>query len=73
VIKRSTDALAWLRKHLETADTDLRREMVRSFAEALMGADADAVCGAPQRRDQPGAGEPPSRPPDPLLGHTGRQ
>jgi transposase-like protein len=47
VINKSMDALVWLRKQLETADTDLLREMVRSFAEGLMGADADAVCGAP--------------------------
>ncbi len=37
----------WLRKQLEEADPDLLREMVRSFAETLMGADADGVCGAP--------------------------
>jgi transposase-like protein len=40
------DALVWLRKQLDTDGNDLLREMVRSFAEALMGADADAVCGA---------------------------
>ncbi|MGH8916628.1 MAG: IS256 family transposase [Acidimicrobiia bacterium] len=37
----------WLRKQLEAADPDLLREMVRSFAETLMGADADETCGAP--------------------------
>jgi putative transposase len=47
VITESMDLLAWLRKQLAEADTDLLREMVRSFAEALMGAEADAVCGAP--------------------------
>ena len=41
------DPLAWLRKQLETADVDLLREMVRAFAENLMSADADALCGAP--------------------------
>jgi transposase-like protein len=40
------DPLSWLRKQLETADVDLLREMVRSFAETLMSADADALCGA---------------------------
>jgi putative transposase len=40
------DAGAWLRQQLEHADVDLLREMVRSFAEALMSADVDAVCGA---------------------------
>ena len=47
VIEKSMDALVWLRKQLEEADPDLLREMVRSFAETLMGADADEVCGAP--------------------------
>lgn len=37
----------WLRKHLEQADTDLLREMVRTFVQALMCAEADAICGAP--------------------------
>jgi transposase-like protein len=41
------DPLAWLRKQVETADVDLLREMVRAFAETLMSADADAMCGAP--------------------------
>jgi transposase-like protein len=40
------DLLTWLRKQLEEADADLLREMVRCFAEALMGAEADALCGA---------------------------
>jgi transposase-like protein len=40
------DPLAWLRKHVETADVDLLREMVRTFAETLMSAEADAMCGA---------------------------
>ncbi|GEM_PF-1702618 len=43
------DALAWLRKHLESADVDLLREMVQSFAEVLMAAEADALCGAGYR------------------------
>ena len=46
MINKSMDALAWLRKQLETDDNDLLREMVRSFAEELMSADADAMCGA---------------------------
>ena len=29
------------------ASPDLLRAMVQAFAEALMGADADAICGAP--------------------------
>src|SRR2546422_8742150 len=37
---------SWLRKRLEQASPDLLRAMVQDFAEALMGAEADAVCGA---------------------------
>jgi putative transposase len=37
---------SWLRQQLEHADVDLLREMVRTFADALMSADVDAVCGA---------------------------
>jgi putative transposase len=32
---------------LEQASPDLLRAMVKTFAEALMGAEADAICGAP--------------------------
>jgi putative transposase len=42
----SLDPLEWLRKHLEQDSPDLLREMVRSFAEQLMSAEADAICGA---------------------------
>jgi len=40
------EPLAWLRKQLEDADVDLLREMVATFAQALMGAEADALCNA---------------------------
>ncbi len=40
------DVLEWLRNQLEDADADLLREMVRTFAETLMGAEADVLCGA---------------------------
>jgi len=40
------DVQSWLRKQLEEASPDLLRAMVREFAEALMGAEADALCGA---------------------------
>ena len=42
----SLDALDWLRKHLEHDEPDLVRDMVASFAERLMSAEADAICGA---------------------------
>lgn len=40
------DALEWLRKHLDEDGNDLVREMVTAFAEKLMGAEVDALCGA---------------------------
>jgi len=39
------DALAWVRKQVEQADTDLLREMVKLFCERLMSEGADAICG----------------------------
>jgi putative transposase len=46
VVEHTMDVSGWLRKQLEEADPDLLRVMVKDFAEALMSADADAVCGA---------------------------
>ena len=46
MVENTMDALAWLRKRLEQASPDLLREMVESFAQALMSAEADALCGA---------------------------
>ena len=46
VTNNKMDRLTWLRKTLEEADLDLMREMLRVFAEELMGAEADALCGA---------------------------
>ena len=42
----SVDVAGWLHERLAAASPDLLREMVKTFAEALMSADADAVCGA---------------------------
>ena len=44
--KDKMDRLTWLRKTLENADLDLMREMLKVFAEELMSAEADALCGA---------------------------
>ena len=49
MVENNMDLLGWLRKQLAEAEPDLLREMVKSFAEALMGAEADALCGAPFR------------------------
>jgi transposase-like protein len=46
VVEHSIDAVEWLRKRLEEESPDLLREMVQSVAEALMSAEADAICGA---------------------------
>ena len=46
MVKNRIDALEDFRKQLEGADVDLLREMAKVFAEQLMGADADALCGA---------------------------
>src|SRR3954468_8448246 len=47
VVEHTMDVSDWLRKQLEQASPDLLRAMVKEMAEALMGAEADAVCGAP--------------------------
>lgn len=44
---RSIDPASFLAEHLERAEPDLLRAMRRTFVDALMGAEADAVCGAP--------------------------
>ena len=36
MVASTMDLLGWLRKHLEAADTDLLREMVLGFVQALM-------------------------------------
>src|SRR5918995_2712020 len=38
-----------VRRAAAGASPDLLRDMIKTFAEALMGADADAVCGAEYR------------------------
>jgi putative transposase len=42
----SIDVTGWLEEQLAQASPDLLRSVVQTFAEALMGADVDAVCGA---------------------------
>jgi putative transposase len=46
VVETTMELSGWLRKQLEGASPDLLRAMVQDFAEALMGAEADALCGA---------------------------
>jgi putative transposase len=47
VVETTMELSSWLRKQLEQASPDLLRAIVQDFAEALMGAEADALCGAP--------------------------
>jgi hypothetical protein len=44
----------FLREQAEVAGPDVLRAMVKTFADALMSAEADAICGAPygQRSDE---------------------
>src|SRR3954454_1855763 len=42
----SIDLSGWMAEQLSQASPDLLRQMVQTFAEALMSADADVVCGA---------------------------
>jgi transposase-like protein len=44
---------ALLEDNLAAASPDLLRAMVKTFAEALMSAEADAICGAPYGRPSP--------------------
>jgi putative transposase len=46
VVESTMDVNEWLRKRLEEASPDLLRAMVQDFAEALMGAEAEVLCGA---------------------------
>jgi transposase-like protein len=50
----SIDVTGWLEEQLSQASPDLLRSMVQTFAQALMGAEADAICGAAygQRSEQ---------------------
>src|SRR5947207_14406071 len=51
---KSMDPAQFLREQAASADPDVLRAMVKTFAEVLMSAEADAICGAPyeQRSDE---------------------
>ena len=46
MVEHTMDVMGWVRKQLEDASPDLLGAMVRDFAEALMSAEAEALCGA---------------------------
>ncbi len=43
---KSIDLSEFMTEHLERAEPDLLRSMLKTFVEALMSTEADAVCGA---------------------------
>jgi len=47
------DMTAWIDGQLEQASPDMLRSMLQAFAEALMGAQADAGCGAQHGQRSP--------------------
>jgi len=49
----SIETMAWLREQVEQADSDLLREMVQTFVEALMDAAVTALCHADYRERTP--------------------
>ena len=50
---RTMEPFEWLRKQLDDGCPDLVRQMIRQFAQELMGAEADALCGAPNGERHP--------------------
>jgi putative transposase len=46
VVSNKMELVPWLRNQLENEDGDLLAEMLRTFVNQLMGAEADALCGA---------------------------
>jgi putative transposase len=51
---KSIDLSEFMVEHLQRADPDLLRSMLKTFVEALMGAEADGVCGAEYGARSPG-------------------
>jgi putative transposase len=44
------DIVKWMQERLDAASPDLLREMVKTFAEALMAAEAETLCNAGYRQ-----------------------
>ena len=68
---QSIDLPGWMAEQLSQASPDLLRTMLQTFAEALMSADADAVCGAGYGQRNPN-GLTPATVTAPRLGHPRR-
>lgn len=43
----SIDLASFMTEHLQRAEPDLLRSMLSTFVEAVMIAEADTICGAP--------------------------
>lgn len=63
----------WLEEQSAQASPDLLRSMVQTFAEALMGAEADAVCGAGYGERSDERKNTRKRVPVGRVGHPGRK
>ena len=49
----SIDLPTFMAEHLQRAEPDLLRSMLSTFVQALMSAEADAICGAPYGERSP--------------------
>ena len=58
----SIDPTRFLHEQLGSASPDLLRQMLTTFMNTLMSAEADAVCGAPYGETSPGAHQRAQRP-----------
>jgi transposase-like protein len=70
---KSMDPAQFLREQAVSAEPDVLRAMVKTFAEALMSAEADAVCGAGYGVRDEAPHESAERVPGPGVGHPGGQ
>ncbi len=52
-VVKSMDLVEAVREHLATASPDVLRSLVETFANALLSAEADALCGAPYGESSP--------------------
>ena len=68
----SIDPARFLHEQLAQASPDLMRDLLSTFIDALLSAEADAVCGAGWGQASAGAGQPAQRLPAPGPGHPGR-
>ena len=68
----SIDPARLLHEQLAQASPDLLRELLTTFVNALMSAEADAVCGAGYGRSQQRPGQPAQRLSTPRLRHPHR-